>query len=617
MKDGIPTCPDCGGPMHLESSAYGRAWECDRRVGVGGGCEGAIQLREDDELTELQIAEAIARRTLGGDSSAHRQGQPEYHHVIGPLEEIARSGYLSGPQRRVLEEARVIVERLASAAALAKDQARRQEKAREAAVEERFRQAMGLLGPSLAPDTTRLEASVVDLLALARFGGDACATVPDILANDSESNAPAGDLRVPLPQPALPGRVRGAVDLLCRQTRSLGPAPSASRLSPRTMGHRGEGPLVGGPGRGLLARCPCHRYRSGRAGRGRGRAGANRRGRGGVTFSHAKKSLKDYGAGYRDELERFKTAINLTEYAASQGYQLDKRASSRNSVVMRHPAGDKVVIARGEDQHWIYFSVRDESDNGSIIDFIQYRRRCSLADVRRELRPWVGGAVPRPALELYVPEVVPVSRDRAGVIRALAAMKPLVTHRYLQEQRAIPRELFAHPRFAGKVLVDARSNVIFPHADQDGPCGYEIKNRNFTGFAPGGQKGLWVSRVKHTDTALVHAESGIDAISYAVMHPDENTRYASFGGAFNSSQPLLVRAAINRLPLDGAILIATDNDDEGDDFALAITKLVRQVGRDESKAHRVLPDKAKDWSEVLLRRANCLRKPEPRTLLVE
>ena len=98
---------------------------------------------------------------------------------------MARSGYLSSPQRRVLEEARVIVERLASAAALAKDQARRQEKVREAAMKERFRQAMGLLGPSLAPDTTRLESSVVDLLALSRFGGDACTTVPDILANDS------------------------------------------------------------------------------------------------------------------------------------------------------------------------------------------------------------------------------------------------------------------------------------------------------------------------------------------------------------------------------------------------------------------------------------------------
>jgi hypothetical protein len=320
-----------------------------------------------------------------------------------------------------------------------------------------------------------------------------------------------------------------------------------------------------------------------------------------VSFSHAKKSPRDYGAGYRDELERFKTAINLTEYAASQGYQLDKRASSRNSVVMRHPAGDKVVIARGEDQHWIYFSVRDESDNGSIIDFIQYRRRCSLADVRRELRPWVGGAVPRPALELYVPEVVPVSRDRAGVIRALAAMKPLVTHRYLEEKRAIPRELLANPRFAGCVLVDARSNAICPHADKDGPCGYEIKNQGFTGFAPGGEKGLWMSRVRRADTVLVIAESAIDALSYAALHLDEHARYASFGGALNPHQPGLIHAAVERLPSGAAVRIATDSDEDRAGFALIIEGLVAETGRGDLAVERAVPIDAKDWNDALLR----------------
>lgn len=318
-----------------------------------------------------------------------------------------------------------------------------------------------------------------------------------------------------------------------------------------------------------------------------------------MTFSHAKKSPRDYGAGYRDELERFKSAINLTEYAASQGYQLDKRASSRNSVVMRHSAGDKVVIARGEDQHWIYFSVRDESDNGSIIDFIQYRRRCSLADVRRELRPWVGGAVPRPALELYVPEVVPVSRDRAGVIRALAAMKPLVTHRYLEEKRAIPRELLANHRFAGCVLMDARSNAIFPHADKDGPCGYEIKNQGFTGFAPGGEKGLWISRVRRADTVLVIAESAIDALSYAAMHPDENARYASFGGAMNPGQPALIHAAIERLPTRATVCIATDNDEEGARFMDIIEAVTAETGKRELAVDRVAPTETKDWNDEL------------------
>ena len=82
-----------------------------------------------------------------------------------------------------------------------------------------------------------------------------------------------------------------------------------------------------------------------------------------MSFSHAKKPAPSDVLRQRDELERFKTGINLTEYAASEGYQLDRRASSRNSGVMRHPGGDKIVIARGEDGHWIYFSVRDGTDN--------------------------------------------------------------------------------------------------------------------------------------------------------------------------------------------------------------------------------------------------------------
>ena len=320
-----------------------------------------------------------------------------------------------------------------------------------------------------------------------------------------------------------------------------------------------------------------------------------------MIFSHAKKSPPSDNRG-RDELKRFKTDINLTEYAATEGYQLDRRASSRNSVVMRHPGGDKIVIARGEDQHWIYFSVRDDTDNGSIIDFIQHRRRCTLGEVRRELRPWIGGAVARPTLELYVPEVVPVSRDRAGVIRALAGMKPLVRHRYLEEDRAIPRALLEPTRFAGKLLVDDRSNVIFPHADRDGPCGYEVKNRGFTGFAPGGEKGLWISGVRCTDTALVLAESGIDALSYAALYPDDGARYASFGGAMNPFQPALIRTAIERLGPSATVRIATDNDADGVGFAAIIEGLFAETGRGDLAVERAAPVDAKDWNDVLRQR---------------
>ena len=76
-----------------------------------------------------------------------------------------------------------------------------------------------------------------------------------------------------------------------------------------------------------------------------------------------------------EELELFKSRINLTKYASAQGYVLDRRHTSRNSVAMRGPAGDKVIIARdARDGNWIYFSVTDDQDHGTIIDFITRRR---------------------------------------------------------------------------------------------------------------------------------------------------------------------------------------------------------------------------------------------------
>jgi hypothetical protein len=160
-------------------------------------------------------------------------------------------------------------------------------------------------------------------------------------------------------------------------------------------------------------------------------------------------------------------------YAAAQSYVLERRTSSRNSAVMRSPAGDKIVIARGEGRHWIYFSVCDDFDNGSIIDCVPKWRHCKLGEVRQELRPWLGGArhVSRPHPDRFAREIAQISKDRARVLLELARMKPLDFHRYLEGGRGIPAALLGSERFAGKIRVDFRSNAVLPHADQDGPCG--------------------------------------------------------------------------------------------------------------------------------------------------
>ena len=97
-----------------------------------------------------------------------------------------------------------------------------------------------------------------------------------------------------------------------------------------------------------------------------------------------------------NELTRFKCEVNLTEYAAAHGYELDKRESSRNSAVMRHPSGDKIIIAR-LGQHWIFFNVRDDRDNGTIVDFVMRRQGSgSIGKTRQILRQWTGTQARRP-----------------------------------------------------------------------------------------------------------------------------------------------------------------------------------------------------------------------------
>src|SRR5579859_5903349 len=91
------------------------------------------------------------------------------------------------------------------------------------------------------------------------------------------------------------------------------------------------------------------------------------------------------------ELDLFKRDIHLVQYAVRRhGYTRDRRESSRNSHVLRHPGTNDKIVVRQADDHWTYFSVRDDRDNGTIIDFLQHRGVRSLGEVRQLLRDWLG-----------------------------------------------------------------------------------------------------------------------------------------------------------------------------------------------------------------------------------
>jgi Toprim-like/Protein of unknown function (DUF3991) len=177
---------------------------------------------------------------------------------------------------------------------------------------------------------------------------------------------------------------------------------------------------------------------------------------------------------------------------------------------------------------------------------------------------------------------------------------------YLERERCLPAAVLLSPRFAGRMRIDSRGNTVFPHFDAAGLCGYEIKNRGFTGFAAGGQKGLWFSHARQHDRRLVLAESAIDALSHAALFPDaqDQTRYASLGGKPSSRQTDLVQATIVRLPEGAEIVAAFDADEAGrrlvDVVSEAVASVANEMARTDLifKFHLAVQEGA-DWNLVL------------------
>lgn len=299
-----------------------------------------------------------------------------------------------------------------------------------------------------------------------------------------------------------------------------------------------------------------------------------------------------------DELERFKREINLVHYARTCGYTRDPRESSQASVVMRkQDTDDKIVIARNiEDEHWVYFSVRDDADNGSIIDFVQRRRGLSLGHVRRELRPWIGGRAPVTPPDLQALDVQALRKDRARVLAEFSKADLVDNSTYLNRRGVRPATL-ASARFTGTFRVDSRGSVLFPHHDDEGLCGFEVKNSGYTGFAKSGRKTIWCSRTTAYDRRLVLVESAIDALSYHQLTPSTDTRYISIGGQPSADGRQLIARSITKMPGDATVVLAFDRDAGGDKLAAMVEALVPRVF-----VREVPPGddaQCKDWNDYL------------------
>lgn len=319
----------------------------------------------------------------------------------------------------------------------------------------------------------------------------------------------------------------------------------------------------------------------------------------------------------KSELQYFKQNIDLPSFVEKYGYIKDKEKSSRNSVVMRNHSSDISIVCKlNNSRIWMFFSRQDDSFKGTVIDFIMKSENVNLGEARKILRQHCPTSVPSASFPTSYKKVQEEpSFDREKIIKYLKRFSVIDNSDYLLS-RGISVSTFTNDIFREEILAGYNNAVIFPHRDEDGLCGYEVKStnnetgKNFTSFSKDGMKSLWVSSRLDEIKDVVFGESPIECLSYYELFSQSliSPVFISAGGSWSDITSELMVKVINKyfaLSSDRDLcIIAAYNNDSGGFKQTA--KLKNIFAKSECLYFKTDIPKVKgyDWNNVLMESIN-------------
>jgi len=288
------------------------------------------------------------------------------------------------------------------------------------------------------------------------------------------------------------------------------------------------------------------------------------------------------------ELNRFKTDINLAEFCTAFGYYKDKDKSSLNAPVMRHENGDRIVIGKDKsDGHYIYFNPNNNSDSGTIVDFVKNRTGETLGHIRKRLRQWLHNPQPQENITVKAS-----TKDAMMIANTWERIKE-ANHCLTQYWGIGNSKLAQMP----KVKYGEDGYFYFMLSNLQGICGIEKRNDTEKHIIAGSEKGIFTDGNINEAKRIVIFESPIDMMSYKELGNGEISDFniCTMGSIGESAEKSL--EAIFKRNRDAQIVIAVDNDEGGDKLTNKIAEILNLDGNLE-RAVRHKPN-TKDWNDEL------------------
>ncbi|MBO1360281.1 DUF3991 and TOPRIM domain-containing protein [Acetobacter sacchari] len=312
----------------------------------------------------------------------------------------------------------------------------------------------------------------------------------------------------------------------------------------------------------------------------------------------------------REELAKLRDMVRCEVVLEKEGFRLDREATAQRSarnLKFRRGEGE-IIIVNHDGKGWWDATNPDQSARGDVFKLIQhFDPSKNLGHVRRELRDLVGIEPSYEVRERTKPDAGAQDRKRDPAWMWDHRNPPQAgsaAWRYLSEQRGLPERVLEAAVKQNLLREGPNGTAWFAHRDNSGALsGMEMRGPEYRGFSTGGI-GKRLFRFEADPGAppsrIVVAEAAIDALSFAATDRfARNSVYLSTAGGMSPESLAEFRQVLSlaaKQP-DSRLIIAVDNDRQGDHYARMFTAIAQEAGL---WSGRLSPKEAgSDWNQVL------------------
>jgi Toprim-like len=271
--------------------------------------------------------------------------------------------------------------------------------------------------------------------------------------------------------------------------------------------------------------------------------------------------------------QRFARAVDMPAFLGQQGFRLVDGQEPGRLCMGRAETGEVFRLEKDVERGgWTYANEMDPRDRGTVADFITHRN---------------GG-------------------NRAACLERLAACADERGHRspegarYRAFLREMPEDLrravreHEHARSVEQAASRALDRLGVPPGTLDERRFGAVKHDADVRALAAEPEGLWASRYRPTDRAVVLVERPIDAIAYERAHGRQTVCYVATGSKPGDEQRKRLAHVLAEVPENVKVVLAFGRDEAGRRMAAEVQALAPMVRMD-----RHAPNLGARWADQM------------------